>query len=293
MTVVDQAENVGGVVAAARLRESFKRRQANARDEEQRAALGDAIGTLEMRFPELEDLPAGGAESFARERGHGRGSRSPSHEGRTRPGAKARSRQQPDAAPLERAARKAGTPPARKAGGGDRPSAEGRSKGSGPRQPRPKQSKPRGGTRTDRRVRSVARTAYRQTGIPAASSSTTQIAMSALGATVGLSALYLVVTSGEKRGAAGHALPELLNAVTGFLRRVVAPVDFFGPMLTADEYRRAVAAPGSPAVLKAELPRVRQMPKRFRRAPKRRNPILNQTKGLDYGSIRHPAANRR
>jgi hypothetical protein len=219
-TVIDQAENVGGVVSAARMREKFMRQRANSTDDEKVGALGDAIGTLELRFPELEDLPAGGAEKFARERGHGTGARSPSHEGRRRH----QPAKQPDAKPLEKAAheteRKLGKQGKRSAGGGNAarrrssPSASPKSRGTADRL--------LGGLAASSRRR------YRETGIPQATSSATQIGMSALGATVGLSAAYLLLSSAEQRGAGGHALPELLQTITAGIRRFIAPQDFFG-----------------------------------------------------------------
>jgi hypothetical protein len=220
-TVLDQAENVGGVVSAARLRDSFKRRQANAPDEETRAALGDAIGTLEVRFPELEEIPAGGAERFAQERGHGKGARSPSHEGRRRPGAK-----RPDAEALERAAGDVSGKPGKlpSAGGGG---------GSTPRSQSPRASSLPGmrtaaSRRVDRQARRIARRterAYRQTGIPGAGATTTEVVMGALGATVGLSATYLLLSSAEQPGTGGHALPQMLHAITQFIDRFIAPRD--------------------------------------------------------------------
>jgi hypothetical protein len=241
VSVVDQAENVGGVVSAARMRDKFMRQRANAPDEERREALGDAIGTLHVRFPELEDLPAGGAERFARERGHGTKSRSPSHNGRQRkqPGHK----RQPDAAPLEQAARKAGAPKpkAKPAGPASKPTSA--RPGTKPRStsPRPAARAPRSSTRSplERRGRALGGRLYRETGIPAAGASTTSILMSLLGGTVGLAAVYLVLTSAEKSGTAGSALPTALDSATGFLRRVIAPEDFFGPGLSGSEYAAA------------------------------------------------------
>lgn len=226
MTVVDQAENVGGVVSAARLRESFMHRRANAANEEQREALGDAIGTLEVRFPELEDLPAGGAERFARERGHGKGARSPSHEGRRRAGA---GKRKPDAAPLEKAAGKAGTPskPRKASPSPSRPSSATRRTSGG--------SRPSASPRVGR--------AWRETGIPGAGASTSSIVMSLLGGTVGLAAVYLILTSAERQGGAGEAIPTALKWVTGFLNRVIAPVDIFGRGLSPKQYARVISGP--------------------------------------------------
>jgi hypothetical protein len=255
MTVVDQAENVGGVVSAARLREGFMRRRANASSEEERAALSDAIGTLEVRFPELEDLPAGGAERFARERGHGKNSRSPSHEGRSRRSSAAR---RPDAAPLEKGARKSGkpaTPPTAPASG--------KPKSSGPSSTSTRAGSGRRGTSgaglNDRIGRRTQR-AYRETGIPAAGASTSRIVMSALGGTVGLVGVFLLLSSAERGGTAGKAIPAAFEWLGGFLQRVVAPVDFFGHALTPTEAAAAENPHGRAAARQGALetlPRVK------------------------------------
>lgn len=241
-TVVDQAENVQGVVSAARQRERWQQQMAKTSDDEKREALRDAIGTLEVRFPEIEDLGPGEAERFARERGHGKGARSPSHEGRTRPAAAKRARSTPPAKPKAKP-----TP----AGAGKTPSPA-RSKTGGNR---------RGGkTPLEDRVRRRSRQAYRETGIPAGGASISRVAMSALGATVGLSALYLLLTSAERRDSGGQAAIGLLEAVTGFLRRIVAPVDFFGPQLTQKDYTLAVATSGQAGKLLPELPPMKKNP---------------------------------
>jgi hypothetical protein len=248
MTVVDQAENVGGVVSAARLREGFMRRRANSTDEEQREALRDAIGTIEIRFPELEDVPPGGAEKFARERGHGRGARSPSHEGRAR--RRSPTKHKPDAAPLEHAARKSGTPAA--AGAGAKAKARPPATDRGAKQvPAPPSSK------FERRVRARGGRAFRETGIPTASASASQIAMSALGGTVGLSAAYLLLHSAESAGSGTMPLIGLLQGATAFLRRVIGPFDFFGPRVSQLAYAQATAGPSAPINLAAQLPQLK------------------------------------
>ena len=246
MTVLDQAENVGGIVSAARQRERWQQEMAKTGDDEHREALREGVGTLEMRFPELEEIGPGGAEKFARERGHGRGSRSPSHEGRSR----AQARRKPDAAPLEHAARKAGKP----THGAKAPAGERNTKGD--------RHTPAGRSRTkrlERRARSRGQQVYRETRIPAGGASISRIAMSALGGTVGLSALYLLLTTAERNGG-GSQILSLLETSTGFLRRIIAPVDFFGPQLTQRDYAQAIASPGSPAAIASELPQLKPKP---------------------------------
>lgn len=235
MTLVDQAENIGGVVSAARQRERWMREMANTSDDEKREALRDAIGTLEVKYPDVEDLGPGEAERFARERGHGKGARSPSHEGRTRhrPATKRKppAKQRPKSTP---------SPPAKK-----QPAAGG------------KTGRDRAGkTGLEQRLRGRGRQALRETRIPAAGSSVSRIAMSALGATVGLAAAYLLLNSAERGGAGGEALPGLLEAITGFLRRIVAPVDFFGPQLTQKAYSRAIAGPNQRQAERIALPQL-------------------------------------
>jgi hypothetical protein len=236
MSVIDQAANVGGVVSAARQRESWQKQMAKTSDEEKREALHDAIGTLEVRFPEIEDLGPGEAERFARERGHGKGARSPSHEGRTRPAAAKRARSTPAAKPKAKA---------KPAGAGKTPTpASSQSRGDR-----------RGKTPLEQRARRRGSQAYRETGIPAAGASASRIVMSALGATVGLSALFLLLTSAEKGSSGGQAVVGLLDTATGFLRRIIAPVDFFGPQLTQKDYSLAVNTVGRVAGA-GELPKL-------------------------------------
>lgn len=254
-SVVDQASDVGGVVSAARMRERFLRQRANAATDEQREALSDAIGTLEVRFPELEDLPAGGAERFARERGHGMGRRTPTHEGRRRPATG-----KPDAAPLERAATKAGSPskpkptnPSPPAGGdAGRPRGSGSEASRRDRRATPAARPTRRGS-LEGRVRSRGRRAWRETGIPSAGGSVSSIVMSLLGGTVGLAAAYLLLSSAERGGSGAAALPTLLDGAAGTLRRVIAPEDFFGHGLTATEYAAVENPHGRAAVEEASL----------------------------------------
>jgi hypothetical protein len=250
-TAIDKASDVAGVVAAARLREGFMRQRANAPNEERRGELDDAIGTLEVRFPELEDLPAGGAEKFARERGHGTGRRSPTHEGRSRGG--------PDAAPLERAANRAGSPKASKGKSGPTSSPKpAPAKRTPPAKPKATTATRRTSSRGapgpfERRARARGSRAFRETGIPGAGASATSIVMSLLGGTVGLAAVFLLLSSAERGGAGGQALPTLLDGGAGFLRRLIAPEDFFGHGLSANQYAAVENPHGIAAVEEASL----------------------------------------
>lgn len=212
-TILDQVDNFnGGPIAAARKRDSLARKEANATDDEQRMAYAEAVADLESRYPDIADVPIGGAEAFARERGHGSRSRSPVHHGR--------SRQKSPGAPKA-------TPPRAKQGGlgGDSRAAKAKSKGtpgldpsarrgkSSPKQPTP---------RVDR--------AIRQTGLPGAAESATSAGMLALGGTVAVSLFYLVVSSSEKPGTGAHALPSAIGWFTRTVHRFLSLQDVFpGP----------------------------------------------------------------
>lgn len=208
MSVVDEAANFsGGVVSAARKRDSWARREANSTDDEQREALREAIFDLEQRFPDLEDVPVGGAEAFARERGHGSRSRSPVHEGRRRPVS-------PGAGEPSRPPSESRGKTLDKAQGGQPSDLPGlspgarRKAGAGKGQPTPK---------VDR--------AIRQTGIPGAAGKGVSVTMTAIGATVGLGLLYLVLTSAEKGKTAGLAW--VFAWVSGALHRFLSLNDLF------------------------------------------------------------------
>ncbi len=210
MTVLDQAQNfAGGPVAAARRRDRWAQREANATDPEQREQYREAIADLEARYPDIAEVPVGGAEAFARERGHGRGSRSPVHEGRRRTGNPApagsskqsgRKTSQPPPAPTRKPV--PGLDPAARRSRSQRAAATGR--------PTP---------RVDR--------AIGQTGIPAAAGTGSSTLMAALGATVGLSLLYLLLSSAETPGSGAKALPRMIDAVTRALGRFLSLQDVF------------------------------------------------------------------
>lgn len=217
MNVLDRAQNFsGGPVAAARQRDRWARAEANATDPELREQYREAIADLEARYTDLEDVPVGGAEAFARERGHGSGARSPVHGGRRRPGAGASSGK---AKPSPKTRR--GTTPK---------AAQGRPKpipGITPGARRsPSQRRAAQGQQTPRVDRAI-----RQTGIPGAVSSGTSTVMTALGVTVGLSLLYLLLASAETPGSGAAALPRVIGwdgkresvGVLGFLGRFLDP----------------------------------------------------------------------
>jgi hypothetical protein len=207
--VLDQAQNVGGVVSAARLRERWQRQEANATDPERREQLREAIADLEGRFPDLEDVPIGGAEAFAKERGHGTGARSPVHEGRRRTAA-------------GRPARTGKSSPSKPASSPRQPKGTG-TPGLDPSARRsPAQRRAARGAPTPRVDRAI-----RQTGIPSALSSSGSVAMATLGGTIGLSLAYLVFTSSETPGAGANAIPNVIKGINGVLHRFIGLGDVF------------------------------------------------------------------
>jgi hypothetical protein len=231
-SVLDQAQNFsGGPIAAARQRDRWARQEANATDPEKREAYREAVADLEARYPDLEDVPIGGAEAFARDRGHGSGARSPVHEGRHRSGSRKSTRGRPAAAkaspkaPAKTGQGKAGTPgldPTARRSPAQRKAAKGR--------PTPK---------LDR--------AIRQTGIPSTVSSGGSVVMAALGGTVGLSLLYLLFDSAETPGSGAAALPSMISSVTRALGRFLSLEDVFPPgHLTRAERDAAGLGPVSP-----------------------------------------------
>jgi len=293
-SVLDQAQNVSGVVAAARMRDRFQQREAKATDEETREQLREAIADLEIRFPELEEIPPGGSEAFARDRGHGTKSRSPVHEGRRRPAAGgggrggrggARTKPKPPRDGGRKPAGEGGTKPAPARSGGDRAGGSGRRRRpSLPSLP----SLPSTGRYNRRNL-------YSATGIPGAAWSATSLTMSLLGATVGLSLLYLLLTSAERKGSGAQAFPAMLGAITGFVQRFVSTRDILGEGPNAPGGAqsvlygpRTVSAIGGPTggvdtgALLEQLPELPSMPKRsqivtptfpkIKSTPRRRRP---------------------
>jgi hypothetical protein len=214
-SVLDQAQNFsGGPIAAARKRDMWARQEANATDPEKREALREAVADLEARYPDLEDVPIGGAEAFARERGHGSGARSPVHQGRHRVGAR-------------KSTRSSSPPRGRSKAAGPKASAASR-KRSGPPglDPTARRSKAQKQASRGRPTPRVDR-AIRQTGIPSAFSSSGSTLMAGLGATVGLALLFLLLSSAEKPGTGAAALPSLVGSVTRGLGRFLSLEDVF------------------------------------------------------------------
>jgi hypothetical protein len=207
-TVLDQAQNFsGGPIAAARKRDRWARQEANATDDADRMAYGEAIADLEARYPDIAEVPIGGAEAFARARGYGSSSRSPTHQGRSR------LRPPKDSAPAAPAAKPSSKPESKPTPGLD-PTARRKTapRGRAKRSPTP---------RVDR--------AIRQTGIPAATSSAGGVVMAAIGGTVSLGLLFLVLDSSEKKGPGHNALPTVFSAVSKAVHRFLSLEDFFSP----------------------------------------------------------------
>lgn len=223
--VLDQAQNVRGLVSAAKFRDRMALKEANATDDSQRRLYREAQFDVEERFPELKDVPVGGSARVERERnGRGPGGRSPVHEGRQR--------RQPGT--TKRPAEKKETPkggksePGRKPVPGIDPTAR--------RRPRSTSSRSRSTSSTPRLDRAIA-----QTGAPAAASSTGSTVMAFLGGTVGLSLAYLVLSSAEQKGSGAAAFPTLVEGVTKGLGRFLGTGDVF-----SDNTRTAAAPKSTP-----------------------------------------------
>lgn len=239
-SVLDQAQNFsGGPIAAARKRDRWALEEANATDPERREALREAIADLEARYSDLADVPIGGAEAFARERGHGKGARSPVHGGRHRSGS--RSRSTSPATP-----RRKSTPKTPAAASGRKP-VPGLDPGArrSPAQKRASQGRPT--PRVDR--------AIRQTGIPSSLSSSGSTLMAGLGATVGLALLFLLLSSAETPGSGAAALPSLIGSVTRGLGRFLSLEDVF-PSSGVKTGAVAGAQPVRTVATQAEVSRV-------------------------------------
>lgn len=206
--VLDQAQNISGVVSAARFRDRMARLEAKSSGGE-RGAAREALFDIEERFPELADIPVGGAEAFARERGHGTKSRSPvEHGARRRPAA--------------------GKPAAQKKSSGVKVDAKRKDRkpvpGLDPTARRAKSSRRRPATRPAPTPR-VDR-AIRRTGIPATVDTGGSIVMSMLGATIGLSFAWLVLTSAETPGSGTRRIETFLSeTVPGAVGRILNPYE--------------------------------------------------------------------
>ena len=257
VTVLDEAQNIGGIVTAARARERWMRAAANNTDPERQEALREAVADLEARFPELEEIPPGGAEGLARERGHGTRARSPVRHGRQR---------------LQPSQPAGGGARAKKKGGG----LGGESKAAKGGKPAPGLDPGARRSPAERKAAAGAPTprvdkAIRQTEIPSTFAAGTSATMLALGATVGMALLYLVVSSAEKKGSGAAAVPNLIESVTGFLGRFLSLSDIFPSTPPPTVAAAAAAAAGrTPAPSRGDarregkklLPRVQRMPRR-------------------------------
>jgi hypothetical protein len=111
-----------------------------------------------------------------------------------------------------------------------------------PQAPKPKPTRPerptsRPGPRSRPRARTARTRSYaRQTGIPAATKSTTQVVMEAIGIGIGLSLAYLVL-----EGKGPTALKTGLESVSNLLNLFISPVDPLNPS--------GAELPGQPAGL--------------------------------------------
>ena len=219
---LERARDASGPVAARRLADDLMMRadDPDSTVEEQRD-INAALGVLEDRYPDAMGYP-GDAETYAQSRGGGKGSRGGrSHEGRRRPGAPKKSSNPPE--------RKKVSTEGAKPKPGINPEAR-RKRSSRAR------SKPASTPRVDR--------AIRQTGIPAATGAGGSIVMATLGATVGMSLLYLLVTSAERPGSGAQALDQMVGKVTHGIGKFLSLEDVFPGTRLAEH---PLQTPGAPA----------------------------------------------
>jgi hypothetical protein len=73
-----------------------------------------------------------------------------------------------------------------------------------------------------------ARRAFEQTGVPAAARTTTGLSLQFLGAIIGLSLVYLLLTNAERARPGGSAVDMITTGVGKGLQRLIAPVDPLG-----------------------------------------------------------------
>lgn len=182
---ITRATNVKGPTAAARLRDDFEFELAMSDpDSGRERELVEAVDVVERRFPNLP--PVGDAEEFADERRRTRFSSS------TSPG-------RPGTSRVEREAREAA-----------RRSSPTRSTSSGRPSPGPR-----------RRSKS---TLLGRTGLAGAGSSATSLALQLAGITLGLAALYLILTNAQRAGR-NSVVDVATQGFTKAVHRIVAPVD--------------------------------------------------------------------
>lgn len=251
MTPAEKAKAAKGPVMAMRMAENWMTELSEGDLTDERARdLDRGLAVLQERYPEITDYP-GSAENFAQSRGHGRGSRGGrSHEGR------------------RRSANKKKTSSSRTSTRASSSSKETAKKGRAASSPSRGPGRPRRSSSVSPRYSS--RRLYAQTGIPGATWSATSLTMSVLGATIGLSLLYLMLTSAEQRGSGQRGLPFLLGAITGFMQRLVSTRDILGEGASIDLppgaspalIQRLIAGqPIRPSQSISVLPHVGQLPK--------------------------------
>jgi hypothetical protein len=205
-----QAQDARTVIQGARLREKFLwDLGTSAGMPEQRAEeLNSAVDELERRYPDLSDVEVGEAEDYIAglNASQGRPIRQPSKGSGATLGE--RRRQQRERM-VNRGARNRG-------GGG--------------------QSRSRGGSRRQAsRGRGIARARWRETGVPQATASVTELVMQGLGLTLGLTLLYLFLRNAQGAPRGQSAIEEISTAGARAVRLLVAPVD----PIAAGAYARA------------------------------------------------------
>ena len=259
MTAAEKARAAKGPVEAMRMYEKWGTDLALDTDlsAEQGRELDAGVAVLEERFPEITKFQ-GSAEEFAQSKGHGRGSRakkgsiikdSPPKKRKRAGGGNG------SGGGSNGGGRSGGAAPGGSGGGRRRPATRKRGRGR----------RPRRGYITDRYG---ARRLLWDTGLPGAASSATSTAMMLLGATVGLSLLFLLLSSAQRPGSGAGAFPYMLRSITEWVQRFVSVEDIFRPGQaiaaggdggSIGEYtdrilRGEVAGPPNPARLRELLP---------------------------------------
>lgn len=267
MKPAEKARAAKGPVEAMRMYEKWGTDLALDTDlgAEQERELDAGVAVLQERFPEITKFQ-GSAEEFAQSKGHGRGSRAKLGDIVKDPPPKKR-RASTAAGGDGRGGKKGSGGSGSNGGSGRSGGAPGRS-GGGRRRPATRSKRGRGRRRGRDRILSDRYSSRRllwDTGIPGAASSATGTAMMLLGATVGLSLLFLLLSSAQRPGSAANAFPYMLRSITEWVQRFVGVGDIFSPgqAIAAGEragaytdrvLRGEAAGPPNPARLRELLP---------------------------------------
>jgi hypothetical protein len=223
--VIELAKGVDDTGHAAKLREQFsiKLEEDEGLRQDHADNLAEAIDLLEDRYPEIMGLAKGEAADFARRRKGKPAAK------KKAPATKTKSSSSSSRRPAK------GKATSGKAAAGKAQSAGRKLTGAGR------------GRSTSPRIRRGARRAWRDTGIPGATSSTTSTVLSLLGLTVGASLLYMLLTNAESAGRGRSAIAHIAGGTATAVEGLIAPRDPFAG-------RAAAAAAGTKGPIGASLP---------------------------------------